>query len=303
VSRRLDLFNLAARTLVKPLLRRQKDVARARRSFARLTRLLTRPPAHMVRLTDTAVRGEWIWVGKARRRGVILYLHGGGYIMGSPRTHRAMVARLSRLSGLRAFVPDYRLAPEHPFPAAIEDARVAWDQLIALGYRSDEIILGGDSAGGGLALALLAQLCAAGQPPRALFAFSPWTDLTLSGASMTENAETDVLFPAYRAGELRDMIVSAKKASDPAVSPLFARFPECPPVFMQCSQSEILRDDTLRMGKRLRSFGADVTVQVLPGRPHVWQLFDRLFPEAKQALRETAAFIAAVFPAPRSNDN
>jgi acetyl esterase/lipase len=288
---------------VKPVLRRQKNVARARRSFARLTRILTRPPAHTVHLGDTKLRGEWVWVSKARHRGVILYLHGGGYIMGSPQTHRAMVARLSRLSGLRAFVPDYRLAPEHPFPAALEDARAAWGRLIDLGYRPDEIVIGGDSAGGGLALALLAQLCQAGQPPRALFAFSPWTDLTLAGGSMTENAEADVLFPAYRAAELRDMIVSSKKASDPAASPLFAKFPDCPPVFMQCSQTEILRDDTLRMGKRLRGFGAEVTVQVLPGRPHVWQLFDRLLPEARQALRETAAFIAAVFPAPRSTDS
>jgi len=268
-----------------------------------MTRILTRPPAHAVVLADAVVRGEWVWVGKARRRGIILYFHGGGYIMGSPQTHRAMVARLSRLSGLRAFVPDYRLSPEHPFPAALEDARAAWDRLIGLGYRRDEIVIGGDSAGGGLAFALLAQLCQAGQPPKALFAFSPWTDLTLSGESMTANAESDVLFPAHRAAELRDMILPVKRASDPAASPLFAKFPSCPPVFMQCSQSEILRDDTLRMAKRLQGYGAEVTVQMLPERPHVWQLFDRLLPEAGQALRETGAFIAGVLPAPRSNDS
>ncbi len=303
MSRRLALFNLLAKALFKPLLRHQKSIARARFGFLWTTRLLTRLPAHTAIIQDAVLPGEWVWSGKVRHRGVILYLHGGGYIMGSPQTHRAMVARLSRLSGLRAFVPDYRLAPEHPFPAALQDARVAWDRLLALGYRPGEIVIGGDSAGGGLALALLAQICQAGHPPRALFAFSPWTDLTLSGGSMTENAEADVLFPAYRAEELRDMIVPSEKAADPAMSPLFAKFPSCPSVFIQCSQSEILRDDSLRMGKRLRGFGAEMTLHCLPGRPHVWQLFDRLLPEARQALRETAAFIVATLPAPRSSDS
>jgi len=296
MSLRLRLFNAVSRLLVKPLLRRQKRPNRARRDFARTARLLFRKAPFTALLPDNTQPGTWIWSGKPRRRQVLLYLHGGGYIVGSPATHAAIVSRLCRATGLRALVPDYRLAPEHPFPAAIDDARAAWDSLIDRGYRHGDILIGGDSAGGGLALALLAELCQNGTPPRAVFAFSPWTDLTLSGASLAENAQSDAFFPVERIGELRDMIIGGAAPDNPRLSPLFADYPNCPPVFLHCSAVEILRDDTTRMAARLAEFGANVSNDVWPDPPHTWHLFDQLLPEARVALRQTAGFMLAQLP-------
>ncbi|MCP3968844.1 MAG: alpha/beta hydrolase [Rhodobacteraceae bacterium] len=303
MSIRLRLFNLTSRLTVKPLLRWQTDVGLARRSFARLTRVLCRVPPYTAQLPDRFIPGDWIWSRPRRTRDAMLWLHGGGYIVGSPETHRAMVARLARLTGLRVLVPDYRLAPEQAFPAAFEDAVAAWDSLVMRGYAPDRIVIGGDSAGGGLALALAAHLCGKGTPPGAIVAFSPWTDMTLSGASLAENAKYDVFFPAHRVAELRGMVDGGADPKDPRLSPLFADFPACPPVLLQCSGSEILRDDTLRMADRLRVAGAEVSLQVLPGAPHVWQLFDGLVPEARQSLRAAAGFIAAALRAPRPDDS
>jgi len=301
MSWQLSLFNFGARLLVKPVLRRQTDVPRARRSFEFSTRLLTRMPPGVLRFWDRA--GLWLSakLRPERDHQVLLWLHGGGYIVGSPDTHRAMVARLARRLGMRALLPDYRLAPEHPFPAAYQDTLAAWDALIARGYAPGDIVVGGDSAGGGLALALTAHLCTQGTPPAAVVGFSPWTDLTLSGGSMADNADTDVFFPPERSEFLRDLSAGSADLTDPRLSPLFAEFPGCPPVLLQCSESEILRDDTARMADRLRDQGAEVTVQELADAPHVWQLFCPLLPEANRSLAEAAEFLQSHVP-PRPQD-
>lgn len=297
MSWQLRLFNVMARLVAKPVMRRQKDVPGARRGFERTTKLLTRMPPHIAELPDWQGYGAWVWSSSAAQhdRQVLLWLHGGGYILGSPATHAAMVARLALQAGLRAFLPDYRLAPEHPFPAAFEDACAAWDSLITRGYAPGDIAIGGDSAGGGLALALTAHLCGQGTPPGAVIAFSPWTDLTLSGGSMTENAQAEVFFSPERAPELREMVLGGASETDPRLSPLFAKFPNCPPVLLQASQSEILLDDTLRMADRLRAQRAEVSVQTLPDAPHVWQLFCPLLPEARLALEDAATFLRRQF--------
>ncbi|MBS9715949.1 alpha/beta hydrolase [Pseudohalocynthiibacter aestuariivivens] len=297
MSLQLRLFNVLCRTLVKPLLRREANPKRARRSFTLLARLLFRPPPFSLFLpasyktNNGPERALWVSSGRVKTREVLLYFHGGGYIAGSTRTHRAMLARLSRLTGLQVFLPNYGLAPESPFPAAFDDAMASYDALLTRGYKPSDIIVGGDSAGGGLALAVLAKLCQQGRTPRAAFAFSPWTDLLATGASLRENAQADVLFSPERIPVLRDMVVSEEDADDTRISPLYAEFPNCPPVFFQASESEILRDDTLRMAARLREFGAEVTDVLWPDVSHVWQLFDGLMPEARAALLETAGFI------------
>ncbi|RMD92953.1 MAG: alpha/beta hydrolase, partial [Alphaproteobacteria bacterium] len=215
------------------------------------------------------VPGLWLSCPPSRR-GLLLYLHGGAYVIGSSRTHKAMVARLCALTGAEAFLPDYRLAPEHPFPAAFEDACAAWSGLIERGYRANEIVIGGDSAGGGLALATLAHLCQSRRPPpAAAFAFSPWTDMTLSAPSLKENARADPLLPAARVAEARDYYLAGADPRDPRASPLFAAFPGAPPVFLQVALTEILRDDTLRMAEHLSSQGADVVTDLWPDAPHV----------------------------------
>lgn len=222
----------------------------------------------------------------------LLYFHGGGYVFGSPRTHAHMVASLARRAGLRAWLPAYRLAPEHPFPAALEDALIAYHALLEQGVPAGRIILGGDSAGGGLALALLGRLCAEDAPrPAGLFAFSPLTDLTFSGESYYRNARADVLLPATRDRELVAMYLRDADPAQPGASPLFARFDGAPPVFLAASDTEILLDDTRRMAAALDAQGVEVATSIKGGLPHVWPFFWRFLPEARDTLRQTAAWI------------
>jgi epsilon-lactone hydrolase len=188
--------------------------------------------------------------------------------------------------------PDYRLPRRHPWPRST-DACAVWDALMREGRAPGRIVLGGDSAGGGIALALLARLCAQGTPPAGLYAFSPWVDLTLSGASLRENAEADPLLPAARIGDLVEAIRGGLPADDPRLSPLSAAYPGAPPVLLQAGRTEILRDDTLRMAARLEADGATVTRRLWPDTPHVVQIFGDWLPEAREARAEAAAFVRA----------
>ncbi|MBI1218359.1 MAG: alpha/beta hydrolase fold domain-containing protein [Rhodobacteraceae bacterium] len=304
-SLNLAALNLALRLVVKPRLARTKEPVAARREFECAAWAVFRAPPYPLWLPGV-VPGpagglvvSRISTGPVDRRRVILYLHGGAYVAGSPRTHRAMLARLSLLAGVPVLAPDYRLAPEHPFPAALEDAQAAWQHLYDAGYDPEHIVIGGDSAGGGLAFALLSRLCRAGTPPAAAFAFSPWADLAGGSPSVAGNARLDPLLPAGRMVEVAAMYLQGHPAEDPEASPVMAEFPAPAPVLLQHSQTEILRDDTLRLAARLRSFGGAVTVQDWPSAPHVWQVFDGWVPESRDALERAGAFIrAALRPEP-----
>lgn len=298
MSLRLHLLGAALRPLMRFQMGRARDPYKLRRHFDGLARLAFRPVPHGYALSQPYPAGGadkpglWISPGARRRlRPVILYLHGGGYLMGSPDTHQHLVARLCRLSGLGAYVPAYSLAPEHPLPAALDDARAAHAYLLRLGHAPGDIILGGDSAGGGLALSLLAELCARGQHPAAAFAWSPFCDQTFSGGSVQENDASDHFFPAARVHELRDWILGDIAAEDPRVSPLFAQFTAPPPVLLQVSASELLRDDSYRMAEVLRRDGGTVEVQTWENAPHVWHMLDGWIPEARAAIADTASFI------------
>lgn len=301
MSLRLRLLDLALRLFSKLGLGHLRDPKIARRRFERSARWVFRtPPFSLILPTRLASGLPALWIAgrpsrlPARRR-VILYFHGGGYVLGSPRTHSKMLARLSHLSGQEICAPAYRLAPEHPFPAAFEDACAAFDGLIRRGYAPGDIVLGGDSAGGGLALALLARLCAEQRPPRAVFAFSPLTDMSFQGASWVENVRSDALLPSGAKAQLRDMVLAGQRPDDPRPSPLYAEFHRpIPPVFLQFSTDEILRDDSRRMARHLRAAGAVVVEDAWPGMPHVWVVFDGLVPEARAALRRVATFIRDV---------
>ncbi len=292
MSLRLRALNIFLRAVVKPQLRRSDDPAAARRDFALGARLFLASDGGMSReRRGTAPVVEFFRPERAAARGVILYFHGGGYLVGSPATHRGMIARLARDTGMTVAVPDYRLAPEHPFPAAWDDADAVWAALMADGRASRDIVLGGDSAGGGLALSLLARLCEAGTPPAGLFGFSPWTDLTGSQPALRDNAARDPVLPPDRFGMLVDLVLAGHPADDPRASPLFAAYPGCPPVLLQASESEILRDDSKTLAARLIAQGSDVTVQTWPDTPHAWQVMAGRIPEADAALRMAAAFI------------
>ena len=300
MSLRQEFLNIALRLSARPYLRRVQDPVEARKqaefgaAFLRTPPFTQSLPVPLGEVSGLAVRSGRV----SDPRKIMLYFHGGGYLAGSPRTHRALAARISRLARVEVILPGYRLAPEHPFPAAMTDAETVWDHLMACGYAPDGIVLGGDSAGGGLALALLARLCARGTPPAGLVAFSPWTDMTGSGESYRINARRDPMLPSDRLQEARDFVLQGAAPDHPDASPLFAAFPGAPPVLIQHSETEILADDSLRMAARLRDFGAEVMVQSWPRAPHVWQLFDGYIPEARAALSDAARTIRQMLSLP-----
>lgn len=294
MSRRLAALSFLLRRIGRPVLRRTKTPEKARRDFNLTARLFFRGPRQPAE-TRTLGGVRCLGVDPPEAMGVLLYFHGGGYVTGLPETHLPMVAHLAFDAGVSAILPDYRLAPEHPFPAAFDDALAVWQALRAEGVAASEIVLGGDSAGGGLALALLGQLLNEGERPAGLFAFSPWTDLTLSGRSYVENADLDAILPAERVEEIRAMVSPDHAYTDPRLSPLFAQFRGASPVYLQASRAEILRDDSLRLAERMREEEVDIRVDLWDDTPHVWQLFRGWLPEADDALDRTARFLSNCF--------
>jgi acetyl esterase/lipase len=226
---------------------------------------------------------------------VVLYLHGGGYIACSPETHRPLVAALVSRIGGTAYVPRYGLAPESPYPAALRDAERAYRYLIEE-CRIDptRLVVAGDSAGGGLALALVLSLRDAGIPlPAAVVTFSPWTDMAATGASLEENSARCAMFAGETIRRAARFYAGDTDPCAPSLSPLYGDFHGFPPLLVHASCDETLRDDAVRVADRARSHGVSVTCRLWAGVPHVWQFFSGVLPEAAESLRETAAFIRA----------
>ncbi|MDO8288440.1 MAG: alpha/beta hydrolase [Parvibaculum sp.] len=229
----------------------------------------------------------------------LLYLHGGGYILCSPDTHRPLVSALSKKSGSRALLIDYRLAPEHPFPAAIDDAVKAYRWLIAQGTDPKTITLAGDSAGGGLTMATLFSLRDAGDPmPAGAALLSPWTDLAMSGASHITHQKRDPMLSVEGALIGARHYLGGASPTNPLASPLYGNFDGLPPLFIHVGGNEILLDDSLRLAERAKAAGVEVTLKVWPDMPHVFQAA-RFLPEARSSVNEIAAFLARV---PRKSD-
>lgn len=196
-----------------------------------------------------------------------------------------MAAHLAKKIGAQAILPKYRLAPEAPYPAAPEDVRSAWHGIIASGISPEDIILGGDSAGGALAFGLVAALCGEGaQLPAAVFAFSPLTDLTLSGESFTSNAEAEAVLAAERAQEMVDLYLNGHNGADPCASPLHASFKGGPPTWVTVGDTEVLFDDARRMIAKLEAEGVETRLVVEHDLPHVWPIFHNALPEARHTL-------------------
>jgi acetyl esterase/lipase len=275
----------------KPRLARETDLHRARARLERVARQVPLPGPHLWHQAPLGVLPALRW--RVPAEGTLIWFHGGGYCLGSARTHAGLAAALARRAGLAAVLPEYRLAPEHPFPAAVEDAGTAWRALIAEGAEPARVVLGGDSAGGGLVFALLHRLIAARAPlPAAVVAFSPWADLTLAGRSLVSLARRDAYLPADRLPEIRDLYLAGEDPRDPAASPWLGRFPGAPPTLIQAGGAEILRDDAVMMAERLRADGAALTLDIAASAPHVFQAFAGLLPEADAALDRAAAFVA-----------
>jgi len=289
------ILNFYLRLTEKRHLARARTPADLRRAFEIKAKLFFHPPRGTVYRPDDSLGVPAIWVTPkvTTGTGVILYLHGGGYVFGSPDTHKAMLAWLAAETGWRACLPDYGKAPEHPFPAAIDDALAVYRALLAQGHG--RIVLGGDSAGGGLALALLGEICRLGMPqPVGCFAFSPLTDMTYAGASVVANAKADVVLPVSRIDEMNGMVLAGADPRDSRISPFYASFTGAGPVWMTAGTTEILLDDTRRMAVALRAAGVQVTEVIVPDLPHVWPIFHNLLPEARQTLRAVAVWMAGL---------
>ena len=298
MSLRNRALTWALRRWIKPNSLRDRDIAELRALSGRVPFRAKLNRSWRIRIEHgTALKGEWIEPSApdhAARDRCILYFHGGGYVAMSPRTHRSVTSRLATWSNARLFALDYRLAPEYPFPAALEDALSAYRALIAVGANPSRMVLAGDSAGGGLALALLLTLRAAGDPlPSAAVLFSPWTDLAATGKSVVTNNTADALFfGSWLASAARHYLADTP-ATNPLASPLYADLAGLPPLFIQVSDSEVLLDDSRRAAENARKAGIEVTLQIWRGVSHCWQIFAPFLPEGRDALREASAFIAS----------
>jgi acetyl esterase/lipase len=240
------------------------------------------------------VRGIWCRPRTAAPGVVILYLHGGAYVLGSAHAYRHLAGQVAARTNATAFVADYRLAPEDPFPAALDDARAAYRGLVAAGARMIAIV--GDSAGGGLALAVLSitraeALAGTGADPRAAVALSPWTDLALTGPSMEERAGDDPILTPAMLATTGASYLQGHDPRDPHASPLCGRLAGLPPIQLHVGTSEILLDDSRRYVERARREGVDATAHIWEGMPHVFPASVGTLDAAERALETIAAFL------------
>jgi acetyl esterase/lipase len=268
------------------------DIAELRRQYAYLSERFGAAPGDVAFEPGQIgpIKGEWVKLGASSDR-LILYFHGGGYIAGSPETHRPLIARLCQASEANAFVPAYRLAPEFAFPAAVRDGIDAYRHLIAKGIDPQSMVVAGDGSGGGLAFAVLLAARNAGLPmPAAGVAMSPWADLSLSGMSVLTNQPNDtalnweLLFLSAR------HYLKKTNPCDPYASPAFASMRDFPPVMVHAGSFEMLKDDASRLGDRAADAGTSVSVEIYDGMQHVFQA-NPYVPEARVSLQRLGQFI------------
>lgn len=264
-------------------------------SFERISSITKFPRfVEMKEVTYAGMPAAWFRPQKCSDDKVILYYHGGGYSVGSYNTHRAMIARIARAAGHPVLAINYRMAPEHPFSAALEDAVIAYKQLQADGWAS--IFLAGDSAGGGLSLATTMKLRDEGvKLPTAIIAISPWTDLTLSGDSVRTKADVDPLI------EPRLLEIFAKKyyqehdPKNPFISPLFGNFDGFPPIYIQVGGNEVLLDDSTRLAQKMKKAGVKVEFELWDNMMHVWHYLAGIVPEANLAIEKIGEYVQRTY--------
>ena len=238
------------------------------------------------------LQAEWISPSIAQQDMIILHLHGGGYVTGGIDSHQMMCVLMAQTLKMKVLLPEYRLAPEHPFPAALEDALKAYHWLLGQGYQGSNIVLTGDSAGGGLSLATLLALRAAGAPlPAAVAVMSPWTDLTLQGQTYLTNAGSEVVLQKDVLREWAACYIGKENPENPLISPLRASFRGLPPLLIQVGSTEILLDDARILAEKAKADGVDVTLRIWQGMWHDWQVLGALVPESRQAFEQIGRFL------------
>jgi acetyl esterase/lipase len=245
-------------------------------------------------VSANGVPSDWLEPDEAIPGRAILYLHGGAYVICSPSTHRGLAGNIALASQARALLIDYRLAPENPFPAALDDALAAYRWLLETGYPPEHIAIGGDSAGGGLALATALSLRDDhNKMPAALFLLSPWTDLTFSGESIRTRADRDPLLSLNGDDWLVKIYANGRPLDHPYISPLFGNMHDLPPSLIQVGTEEILFDDSTRLEQKARAAGVNIRLETWPGMWHVFQGFAPYVPESQQAIEKIGEFLRA----------
>ncbi len=269
------------------------SIAEARAFFEQAISLIPMPAGLRREPVDAGgVPAEWISAPGADAGTVVYYLHGGGYAIGSINTHREMISRIARAANARALAIDYRLAPEHPFPAAVEDAVAAYRWLLSTGADPERIVIAGDSAGGGLTVATLLALRDAGDPlPAAAVCISPWTDLAITGESMDTKAAVDPMIKKADVMAGAQQYLGGADPRNPLASPLYGNLSGLPPLLVQVGGSETLLDDATRLAERAQAAGVGVTLETWEEMIHVWHFFAFILPEAQQAIDRIGQFI------------
>jgi phosphinothricin tripeptide acetyl hydrolase len=269
--------------------------AERRAQYERAEKVFPTPPEVKVeRVSAPTAPAEWLRPPAAVAGRVVLYLHGGGYVIGSPRSHRHLAAAIASAGAANALLLDYRLAPEHPFPAAVDDAVAAYRWLLDQGTAPRHIVIAGDSAGGGLTVATLLALRDAGAPlPAGGVCISPWVDLTCSAESYRTKAEVD---PIVKSGSIEEMArayLGDRDRRTPLASPLFADLRGLPPLLIHAGSDEVLLDDAVQLSERAKKADVAATLEVWDRMIHVWHWFLPMLDEAQTAVDSIGRFIRA----------
>lgn len=276
----------------KPILAHESfDPVRFRKSIDRqMAKSGVASGVRVDRVDTPEVKGQWLTPKHADGHGCILYCHGGGYLFGSTEAYQSFTSRLAAATGMRVFSLEYRLAPEHRYPAAAEDVMHAWSYLLN-SHDPERIVVMGDSAGGGLALSLLAQLTSSSLPmPAAALVLSPYADLMVTGSSVEANDRRCAMFTADGIRRAAAGYLDGADGAEPKASPMYADFNGFPPLQIYVSSSEVLRDDGMRVAERAAAADVPVSLHVWDNQPHVWPLFLPWLPEARKTVKEMAAF-------------
>ncbi len=290
------ISNLIARVMVKRVLNAPTlNLQAVRRAMASRTGMPNAFPAgvRVERSTVAELPGEWITPAQVSTAGVILFMHGGGYVAGSPKTHRALTTWLAHRAGMRLFSLDYRLAPEHPFPAGLDDAVRAVHALVAAGTPLSQIVLSGDSAGAGLVLATMLRLRNEGAAlPAAAALICPLTDCTGQSKSLVMNAESEPLLGLRHRDAAMKFYAGNTPLDHPYLSPLFADLRGLPPMLVEASRIEVLWDDADQFVEKAKAAGVEITFVPHDGLAHDWHVMVPFTPEARASVRRIGAFLA-----------
>ena len=309
MSWQLSTLNFALRHSLKPVIGSLSlnpgPLPVWRSALSDLAGMVPRYGGCITRVDAGGVRGEWVDShksanaensGSEAHERVLLYLHGGGYVACSPTTHRDITMRLSRYGRCRVLAIDYRKPPKYTYPRPLEDAFGSYQWLLAQGYRSENIAIAGDSAGGNLTLSTMLAIRERNLPlPCGAVCISPWADLSGSGESMSSNRKAEVMLPSSKIKEAAELYADGLPLDDPRISPLFADLRGLPPLLIHVGSDEVVRDDSIRLFKRARGAGVDASLRVWENAPHVFHLFAGYVPESKEAMFEIARFLKSCF--------